>query len=104
MARAPCRRRVERLLRRLGLALDADGTGREDPVAETSMALAGILGASGRRCVALGARSGAPLRRLGEGLRQARGGARGPCHAYLDGFDLHANVWVGPNDRACADR
>jgi hypothetical protein len=40
------------------------------------------------------------VRRLGEGRRQARGGARGPRHAHLEGFDLHANVWVGPNDRA----
>jgi hypothetical protein len=37
---------------------------------------------------------------LGDGVRQARGGARGPRHAHLEGFDLHANVWVGPNDRA----
>jgi len=97
---ATIRRRVGRLLRRRGLAPDADDTGREDPVAETSMALAGILGASVQGRVALGARAGAPVRRLGEGLRQARGGARGPRHAHLDGFDLHANVWVGPNDRA----
>jgi hypothetical protein len=94
------RRRVGRLLRRRGLEPDADGTGREDPVAETSMALAGILGASVQGRVALGARAGAPVRRLGEGLRQARGSARGPRHGHLDGFDLHANVWVGPNDRA----
>jgi putative transposase len=33
-------------------------------------------------------------------VSQARGGARGPRHAHLDGFDLHANVWVGPNERA----
>ena len=97
---ATIRRRVGRLLRRRGLAPDADDTGRENPVAETSMALAGILGASVQGRVALGARAGAPVRRLGEGLRQARGGARGPRHAHLDGFDLHANVWVGPNDRA----
>jgi hypothetical protein len=25
---------------------------------------------------------------------------RGPRHAHLEGFDLHANVWVGPSDRA----
>jgi Putative transposase len=50
--------------------------------------------------VALGARVGAPVRRLGDGVRLARGGTRGPRHAHLEGFDLHANVWVGPNDRA----
>jgi hypothetical protein len=42
------RRRVGRLLRRRGLEPDADSTGQEDPVAETSLALAGILGASVR--------------------------------------------------------
>jgi hypothetical protein len=94
------RRRVGRLLRRRGLEPDADGTGREDPVAETSIALAGILGASVKGRVALGAQAGAPVRRLGEDLRQGSGGARGPRHAHLEGFDLHANVWVGPNDRA----
>src|SRR5262249_56941756 len=26
--------------------------------------------------------------------------ARGPRQAQLDGFDLHANVWVPPNNRA----
>jgi len=31
---------------------------------------------------------------------QVHGDARGPRHAHLDGFDLHANVWVGPADRA----
>jgi len=94
------RQRVGQLLRRRGLEPDADGTGREDPVVETSMALAGILGASVRGCVALGARAGVPVRRLGDRVSQARGGARGPRHANLDGFDLHANVWVGPNERA----
>jgi hypothetical protein len=94
------RRRVGRLLRRRGLAPDADDTGREDPVAEASLALAGIVGASVQGRVALGARAGAPVRRLGDGVRQVRGEARGPRHAHLDGFDLHANVWVRPNDRA----
>ena len=55
--------------------------------------------------VALGARAGASVRRLGEGPRQARGGARGPRHAHREGFDLHANVWVGAHDRAgCSQR
>jgi hypothetical protein len=94
------RRRVGRLLRRHGLEPDADGPGREDPLAETSLALAGIVGASVQGRVALGARAGAPVRRLGDGVRHACGGARGPRHAHLEGFDLHANVWVGPNDRA----
>ena len=94
------RRRVGRLLRRRGLEPGEDLGGPEDPLAEASLALAGIVGASAQGRVALGARAGAPVRRLGDGVRQARGGARGPRHAHLDGFDLHANVWVGPIDRA----
>jgi len=64
------------------------------------LALAGIVGGSVQGRVAVGARAGAQVRRLGDGVRQARSSARGPRHAHLDGFDLHANVWVGPNDRA----
>jgi hypothetical protein len=74
------RRRAERLLRPPGLKPDAAETGRDDPVAGTSRALAGILGASVQGRVALGARAGAPVRRLGDGLRQVRGGLRGPHH------------------------
>jgi hypothetical protein len=49
------RRRVGRLLCRRGLEPEADGTGRADPLAETSLALAGIVGASVQGRVALGA-------------------------------------------------
>jgi len=94
------RRRVGRLLRRRGLAPDADGMGGADPVAEVSLALASIVGASVQGRVALGVRAGAPVRRLGGRSSQPRDRARGPRHAHLDGFDLHANVWVGPTDRA----
>jgi hypothetical protein len=61
------RRRVGRLLRRRGLEPEADGTGRADPVAEASPALAGIVGASVQGRVALGARAG----------RRCAGSARG---------------------------
>jgi hypothetical protein len=30
--------------------------------------------------------------------------ARGPRQAHLDGFDLHANAWVPPDDRARLER
>ena len=94
------RRRVGRLLRRRGLEPEEDDTGPEDPLAEASLALAGIVGASVQGRVALGTRAGAQVHRLGEGLLPARRGERGPRHAHLEGFDLHANVWVGANDRA----
>ena len=49
--------------------------------------------------VALGARAGARVRRLGHGPT-AGSDARGPRHAHVEGFDLPANVWVGAHDRA----
>jgi Putative transposase len=97
---ATIRLRVGRLLRRRGLEPGEDCTGPEDPVAEASAALASLVGASVQGRVALGARVGAQVRRLGGGWPPATMGTRGPRHAHLDGFDLHANVWVGPNDRA----
>ena len=72
------RRRVERLLRRRGLEPGEDDTGPEDPLAEGSLALAGIVSASVQGRVALGTRAGAQVRRLGEGLLQARRSGRGP--------------------------
>jgi hypothetical protein len=39
------------------------------------------------------------VRRVGDGLPSAPG-TQGPRHAHLEGFDLHANVWVGARDRA----
>ncbi len=93
------RQRVQRLLRRRGLEPGNENIGPEDPLAEASLALAGIVGASVQGRVALGTRAGARVRRLGHGPT-AESDARGPRHAYVDGFDLHANVWVGAHDRA----
>ena len=66
--------------------------------------LAGIVGASvqGRR--ALGWRAGARVRRLGDARATATVTSRGQRQAHLEGFDLHANVWVSANDRAGVER
>ncbi len=96
---ASSRRRVRRLLRRRGLEPVDEGTGPDDPLAGVSPVLAGIVGASVQGRVALGARAGAPVRRLGDGPTTPPG-TRGPRQAHVEGFDLHANVWVGPCDRA----
>ncbi len=60
-----------------------------------------IVGASVQRRVALGTRAGARVRRLGDAPAVT---SRGPRQAHLDGFDLHANVWVSANDRAGLER
>jgi hypothetical protein len=66
--------------------------------------LAGIVGASVQGRVALGPRAGARVRRLGDERDTAAVTSRGARQAHLDGFDLHANVWVSANDRAGLER
>jgi CheY-like chemotaxis protein len=44
------------------------------------------------------------VRRLGDARDPATVTSRGPRQARLDGFDLHANVWVSANDRAGVER
>ena len=66
--------------------------------------LAGIVGASVQGRVALGPRAGARVRRLGDARDTATVTSRGARQAHLEGFDLHANVWVPANDRAGLER
>ena len=54
--------------------------------------------------MALGSRAGARVRRLGDARDAPTGTARGPRQAHLEGFDLHANVWVVAHDRAGLER
>jgi hypothetical protein len=54
--------------------------------------------------VALGQRAGARVRRLGDARDTETVTSRGPRQAHLEGFDLHANVWVSGNDRAGVER
>jgi hypothetical protein len=102
-ALATIRHRVQRLLVRRGLA-PADATGPADPLADESPVLAGIIGASVQGRVALGSRAGARVRQLGDARDTATVTSRGPRQAHLDGFDLHANVWVSAHDRAGVER
>jgi uroporphyrinogen-III synthase len=90
---------VGRLLARRHLE-PADDTAPADPLTEASPILAGLVGASVQGRVALGPRAGARVRRLGDEPDLGHVASRGPRQAPLDGFDLHANVWVPRNDRA----
>src|SRR5947208_1543419 len=87
-------RRVQRLLARRGL--DVDDPPDVDPLAEESPALAGISSASVQGRVALGPRAGARILQLGREPDAPWVTSRGPCQAHLEGFDLHANITVGP--------
>jgi hypothetical protein len=98
------RHRVRRLLVRHGLEPADDATGPADRLAEESPVLAGIVGASVQGRVALGSRAGARVRRLGDARDTETVTSRGPRQAHLEGFDLHANVWVSGNDRAGLER
>ena len=103
-ALATIRQRVQRLLVRRGLEPGDDATGPADPLADESPIMAGIVGASVQGRVALGSRAGARVRRLGEARDTAAVPSRGPRQAHLEGYDLHANVWVPANDRAGVER
>ena len=103
-ALATIRHRVQRLLVRHGLEPADDATGPADRLAEESPVLAGIVGASVQGRVALGPRAGARVRRLGDARDTETVTSRGPRQAHLEGFDLHANVWVSGNDRAGLER
>jgi hypothetical protein len=98
------RDRVGRLLRRRGLEPEDDTTGPVDRLAEDAPLLAGIVSASVQGRVALGARAGRRVRRLGQEPDAEAVMSPGPRQAQLDGFDLHANVWVAANDRAGLER
>jgi hypothetical protein len=104
VALATIRQRVQRLLVRRGLEPADDATGPADRLADESPVLAGIVGASVQGRVVLGSRAGARGRRFGDALATAAVTSRGPRQAQLEGFDLHANVWVSANDRAGVER
>jgi uncharacterized protein YjbJ (UPF0337 family) len=74
--------------------------GSPDGLADASPILAQILSASVQSRVALGRRAGTRVGRLGAMPPDLAAAARGLRHAHLDGFDLHANVRVPPNDGA----
>jgi hypothetical protein len=103
-ALATIRHRVQRLRVRRGLEPADDATGPADRLADESPVLAGIVGASVQARVALGPRAGARVRRLGDERDTAAVTSRGPRPAHLEGFDLHANVWVSAHDRAGLER
>src|SRR5439155_3572920 len=101
---ATIRHRVQRLLVRHGLEPADEATGPADRFADESPVLAGIVGASVQGRVALGQRAGARVRRLGDARDTPTVMSRGLRQAHLEGFDLHANVWVSANDRAGLER
>ncbi|MBI3766858.1 MAG: transposase [Deltaproteobacteria bacterium] len=96
--------RVDRLLRRRGLAPDEDASATVDPVAEDAPLLAALSRASVAGTSVLGRRPGAPVLRVGRDPDAPWVTSSGPRHAHLAGFDLHANRTVCADDRAGLER
>jgi hypothetical protein len=96
---ATIRTRVLRLLRRRGIFPEAADDDAPDPLAETSLALAGITSAAVQGRSALGPRAGARVLQLGRVPGAPWVITTGTRQAHLDGFDLHANVAVAANNR-----
>ena len=94
-------RRVERLLERRGLAGGAESERGAGPVVGGG---AGARRSGGRSVdgrVAIGPRAGARVRRCGDPPEDVAPMTLGPCHAHVDGFDLHAGLVTraGQRDR-----
>jgi hypothetical protein len=98
---ASVRRRIGRLLLRRGIELDADVA---DPLADESVALAGLSQAAVQGRSALGRCAGRGPERLGADPDAPWVDRHGPFHAHDAGFDLHAGVTVAAGDRAQLER
>src|SRR5262249_3924413 len=70
-----------------------------DPLAEPSLALAGITSAAVQGRSALGPRAGARVLQLGRMPGAPRVTTTSARQAHADGFDLHANVAVAATPR-----
>src|SRR5437867_11801112 len=72
---------------------------QRDPVVEESAVLARMSSASIQGRIALGPRAGARVWRVGDDPDAPWVLSSAPRHAYIAGFDLHANVAVPAADR-----
>ncbi len=91
--------RVRRRLARLGIVDGPDAEAETDPLADESAALAGLTQAAVLGRAALGRRAGRGPVRVGADPDAPWRERRVPLHAHLEGFDLHAAVYVAAGDR-----
>ena len=87
---ATIRTRVLRLLRRRGVFAEAENDDVPDPLAESSLALAGIASAAVQGSSALGPRAGARVLQIGRVPGAPWVTSTGTRQAHLDGFDSPA--------------
>jgi len=96
---ATIRTRVLCLLRRRGVFTEAADDDATDPLAETSLALAGITSAAVQGRSALGPRAGPRVLQIGRVPGAPWVTSTGSRQAHLDGFDFHATMAVAANNR-----
>ena len=87
--------RIYSMLHRLGLEDEAS----EDALASDSPALAACYAGSVHRRGALGAAAGKAIAKLGSDPHAQWGEHDRPRHGHYEGFDLHAGVAIGADDR-----
>jgi hypothetical protein len=97
-------RRIERLLQRRGVTAIPEERGVADAWVEEAPVLAGLAAASVQGLAALGPQAGARVARYGRPPEDVSRVTRGPCHAQVDGFDLHAGVLVRAGQRERLER
>ena len=96
--------RIDRLLQRRGVLATAEESGAADRWAEEAPVLAGLAAASVQGLLALGPRAGARIARYGSPPEKVIAATLGPCHANLDGLDLHAGIVARAGQRARLER
>jgi hypothetical protein len=92
-------RRVRRLLARRGLLPSGADDTAHDTAADLSPSLALMTAGAVQGREALGEAAGRRIAQVGRDPTRPWQPASGPRQAHQDGFDLHANVGVGPLDR-----
>jgi hypothetical protein len=101
---ATVRTRILRLLRRRGILGEPEDGDAPDPLAETSLVLAGITSAAVQGRSALGPRPGARVLQIGRVPGIPWITSTGSRQAHLEGFDLHANVAVAADNREALEQ
>lgn len=98
------RARILRLLHKEGVFDDGQFSFAFDELSDESASLSGMYGASVQGRVSMGDRAGLRVRRIGSDPNAPWIESSARLQARVDGFDLHAGVLVGANDRERLER
>lgn len=98
------RSRVVGLLQKERVFEDGQMSFAFDALADESASFSAMYGSSVRSRVSMGDRAGLAVRRIGAEPNAPWIESSAPLQAHVDGFDLHAGVFVEPNDRERLER